>query len=219
MLPYPTPPSRREGELSAEAHATGSRVECDTRDVIVGRNAEWQSRRQINHAPRVVDVLDRDTYYIPFSTERGRPCLNTLSGLRGTRRRNGARLNFPPLVIIRGFGEQIPDTLCGCLNHRDGTRANCHCHPLVCGRLPHILGRCHYIIQCSIGHDMFSNYVPPERAHGIRNGSCPGFPSWATERAFFGLIAYGAVQQAACAAIRLRIVWTSDPTCSLVAFD
>jgi len=94
--------------------------------VIVDRNAEWQSRGQINHAPRVVYVLDRDIYYIPFSTERGRLCLNTLSGLRGTRRRNGARLNFPPLVIIRGFGEQIPDTLCGCLNHRDGTRANCH---------------------------------------------------------------------------------------------
>src|SRR5215469_13834475 len=140
MLPYPTPPSRREGELSAEAHATGSRVERDTRDVIVDRNAEWQSRGQINHAPRVVYVLDRDIYYIPFSTERGRLCLNTLSGLRGTRRRNGARLNFPPLVIIRGFGEQIPDTLCGCLNHRDGTRANCHgLILLVCWSSPNVL--------------------------------------------------------------------------------
>jgi hypothetical protein len=101
-------------------------VERDTRDVIVGRNAEWQSRRQINHAPHVVYVLDRNIYYIPFSTERGRLCLNTLSGLRGTRGRNGARLNLPPLIIIRGFREQIPDTLCGCLNHRGGTRVNCH---------------------------------------------------------------------------------------------
>jgi hypothetical protein len=140
MLPYPTPPSRREGELSAEAHATGSRVERDTRDVIVDRNAEWQSRRQINHAPRVVYVLDRDIYYIPFSTERGRLCLNTLSGLRGTRRRIGARLNFPPLVITRGLGEQIPDTLCGCLNYGDGTRANCHGQILLmCWSSPNVL--------------------------------------------------------------------------------
>jgi hypothetical protein len=137
MLPYPTPPSRRERELSAEAHATGSRVERDTRDVIVGRNAEWQSCRQIDHTPRVVYGLDRDIYYIPFSTERGCLCRNTLSGLRGTRRRNGARLNFPPLVIIRGFGEQIPETLCGCPNHRDGTSAKCHCWILfLCSPIP-----------------------------------------------------------------------------------
>lgn len=137
MLPYPTPPSRRERELSAEAHATGSRVDRDTRDVIVGRNAEWQSRRQIDHAPHVVYVLDRDINYIPFSTERGRLCRNTLSGLRGTRRRNAAGLNLPPLVIIRGFREQIPETLCGCPNHCDGTSAKCHCRILfVCSPIP-----------------------------------------------------------------------------------
>lgn len=126
MLPYPAPPSRRERELSSEADATGSRVERDTRYVIVDRNAEWQSRGQIEHALHMVDVLDRDGGHIPFSTERGRPCRNTLSGLRGPRRRNGDRLNFPPLVIIRGFGEQIPETLCGCPNYRDGTSGKWH---------------------------------------------------------------------------------------------
>jgi hypothetical protein len=62
MLQYPAPPSRREGKLSAEAHAAGGRVERNTRDVIVNRNAERQSRRQINHAPRVVYVFDGDIY-------------------------------------------------------------------------------------------------------------------------------------------------------------
>jgi hypothetical protein len=60
MLQDPAPPSRREGKLSAEAHAADGRVERNTRDVIVNRNAERQLRRQINHAPRVVYVLDGD---------------------------------------------------------------------------------------------------------------------------------------------------------------
>lgn len=126
MLQYPAPPSRREGKLSAEAHAAGGRVEPDTRDVVVNRNPERQSRRQINRAPRVIYVLDGDIR-IPSSTERGRLGLNTLPRLRGTRRRNGARLSIPPLSIICGFGEQIPDALRGCVNNRDGTRAKCHC--------------------------------------------------------------------------------------------
>ena len=125
MLQYPAPPSRREGELSTEAHAAGGRVEPNTRDVIVNRNAEGQSRRQINHAPCVVDVLDGDGKQ--WNVKRGRLCLNTLSRLRGTRRRSGARPSVPPLGIIRGFGEQIPDALRGCVNNRHGTCAKCHC--------------------------------------------------------------------------------------------
>ncbi len=105
MLQYPAPPSRREGKLSTEAHAAGGRVERNTRDVIVNRNAEGHSRRQINHAPCVIDVLDGDIDHIPLSAERGRLYLNKLSRLRGTRRRNGARPSIPPLGIIRGFGE------------------------------------------------------------------------------------------------------------------
>ena len=94
-------------------------------DVIVDGNAEWQSRCQINHAPRAVYALDGDIH-IPLSTKRGRVCLNALSRLRGTGRRNGARLSIPPLGIIRGFGEQIPNALRGRVNNRDGTRAKCH---------------------------------------------------------------------------------------------
>ena len=104
MLQYPTPPSRREGELSAEAHAAGGRIERDTRDVIVNSDAERQSRRQLNHALRVIYVLDADVH-IPLLAERGRHCLNKLSRLRGTGGRNGTRLSIPPLGIIPGFGE------------------------------------------------------------------------------------------------------------------
>ena len=126
MLQYPTPPSRRDGKLSAEAHAAGGRVERNTRNVIVNRNAERQSCRQIHHALRVVYVFDRDIH-IPLSTDRGRLCVNTLSQLRGTGRRNATRLSLPPLGVIRRFGEQIPDALRGCVNNRDGTRAKSHC--------------------------------------------------------------------------------------------
>src|SRR5215469_16313616 len=78
MPQYPAPPSRREGKLSAEAHAAGGRVEWYTRDVIVNRNAERQSRRQIKHALRVVYLLDGDIHIPSSSTERGRLCLNML---------------------------------------------------------------------------------------------------------------------------------------------
>jgi hypothetical protein len=44
----------------------------------VNRNAERQSRRQINHAPRTVYELDGDIH-IPLSTQRSRLCLNTRS--------------------------------------------------------------------------------------------------------------------------------------------
>ena len=81
MLQDPAPPSRREGKLSAEAHATGGRVERNTRDVIVNRNAEWQSRREVNHTARVIYVLDAHIH-VPSSTESGRLSRNTLSGLR-----------------------------------------------------------------------------------------------------------------------------------------
>jgi hypothetical protein len=83
MLQDPAPPSRREGKLSAEARPAGGRVERKARDVIVNRNAERRSRRQINDALRVVYVLDGDTY-IPLSTEGRYLYLNTLSRLRGT---------------------------------------------------------------------------------------------------------------------------------------
>ena len=125
MLQYPAPPSRRDGKLSAEAYAAGSRVERDTRDVIMNRNAERHSCRQIDHALRVVYMLDGGIH-IPLSAERGRPCHDALSRLRGTLRRDGVRLRVPPLSIIRRFGEQIPDALRRCVNNRYGTRAKCH---------------------------------------------------------------------------------------------
>lgn len=102
MLQYPAPPSRREGKLSAETHATRRCVEWNTSDVIVSRNAKRQSRRQINHAPRTIYALDGDIH-IPLSTERSRLCLNTLSWLGGTLRRYGTRLCIPPLGIVRGL--------------------------------------------------------------------------------------------------------------------
>ena len=78
MIQYPAPPSRREGKLSAETHAAGSCVERNRRNVIVNRNAERQSRRQINYAPRKVYKLDGDPH-IPLFTQRSRMCLNTRS--------------------------------------------------------------------------------------------------------------------------------------------
>jgi len=126
MLQDPAPPSRREGKLSAEAHAAAGRIERKARDVIVNRNTERQSGRQINDVLRVVYALDGDTY-IPSSTGRSRLCLNTLSRLHGTRRCNGTRLSIPPLGIIRGLTEQIPDALRGCANDSDGTHAKRHC--------------------------------------------------------------------------------------------
>lgn len=126
MLQNPAPPSRREGKLSAEAHAAGARVERDTGNVIVNRNAERHSRRQIDYALRVVYVLD-GSIHIPPSTERGCPCLDALSSLRGTLRRNSVRLRIPPLRIIRRFGQQIPNALRGRVNNRDGTCAKCRC--------------------------------------------------------------------------------------------
>ena len=126
MLQDSAPPSRREGKLSAEAYAAGGRVKRKARDVIVNRNAERQARRQIHDVLRVVYVLDGNTYS-PLSTELSRLCLNTLSRLRGTRRRNGKRLSVPPLGIIGGLAEQIPDALRGCANDSDGAHAKRHC--------------------------------------------------------------------------------------------
>jgi len=78
VLQYPAPPSRREGKLSAETHATGGRVERNTHDVIANRNSERQSRQQLKHAPYRVYAFDGDIH-IPSSPERSRACLNTLS--------------------------------------------------------------------------------------------------------------------------------------------
>ena len=128
-LQHPAPPSRRERKLSAETHAAGGCVERSTRDVIVNCNAERQSRRQVNHATRLVYVLDGDIH-IPLSAERSGVCLNTLSWSRGTPRRNGTRLSIPPSGIICGLGQQIPNALRRRIHSRDGTSAKCHCRIL-----------------------------------------------------------------------------------------
>jgi hypothetical protein len=91
----------------------------------------WESCCKINHELRVVYAIDSD-FETPLSTERSRSGFNTLPRRRGTFRCSDTYSSIPPLVIILGMGEQIPDALRRCVNSRNGTRGKCHCLILSC---------------------------------------------------------------------------------------